>query len=430
MMAPTPLIPKKKKRPRQTREEKEAAARKRAERQAKKISNTATFPYLAKDNKADCINEKERIHQKCDVEKKHESKSKSGGINILDGVAKTEYRYKRNKNNGWMDDHCAGLWVKPSEVMKFVEKLKTELQTDIVEVLKDAGGTIVKEAKDAAIKKGEQIVISEGAAATTLVFPAVGEIIVGGVTLFNMISSVYTAGTIAVEAGKAAKDAYDTIKALNAELGELTKWASASKLDDVVAMAQKTIALANPCIRARKCMLVPFKDAGSKAGKGCCPGQTGHHVLPDAMFRDVEGSKLARDEFKKIPGNEDKTINRDKLPTRACWGKYVENAPTMCLEGTKNHDASGSHGKAHAKTEDYTKDHRILPDMSYTDASTELSKRMAKSFGCDYRCIKAQLDHHYKEKALSKGCDLSTAQVTPHSGRSGGGPIIETGDHE
>jgi len=108
------------------------------------------------------------------------------------------------------------------------------------------------------------------------------------------------------------------------------------------ANAMSIMAQLDPCVRARKCMLVPYQNtkglgdkltkeisgeegggglkaiAQARHGNGCCPGQTGHHILPDAMVKDAD-----------------------------CPGYDYDMAPTVCLEGTKNGKEHGSHGMAH-----------------------------------------------------------------------------------
>lgn len=40
------------------------------------------------------------------------------------------------------------------------------------------------------------------------------------------------------------------------------------------------------CVKAKRCMLVPYKRQNNKKG-GCCPGQTAHHIVPKHHFHDV-----------------------------------------------------------------------------------------------------------------------------------------------
>lgn len=149
---------------------------------------------------------------------------------------------------------------------------------------------------------------------------------------------------------------------LNEHKDKLANWKDLNKkqqsklANEVMADIQAAYAAADPCLRARKCMLVPFnKDGAAKwAGKGCCPGQTGHHLLPDAMFRDAAKGDAAKKAWAADPANRDakgklKSMPRDKLPKRECWDNYSEGkSPTLCAEG--NNQYTGSHGVLHGLT--------------------------------------------------------------------------------
>jgi hypothetical protein len=163
------------------------------------------------------------------------------------------------------------------------------------------------------------------------------------------------------------------------------------------------IAQVDPCLRARKCLLVPYKNAASdgskdeeesakrtaetgkkttvksskaksqaKHGGGCCPGQTGHHILPNAM---VEGA--------------------------GCPGYDYDSAPTMCLEGAKNGPTHGSHGMAHHRLKQAMDRYRALTSkdkLSYEDAKEHAidAVQRAGAIQCERKCLEAQLDAHYK----------------------------------
>lgn len=125
--------------------------------------------------------------------------------------------------------------------------------------------------------------------------------------------------------------------------------------NEVMADSQSAYAAANPCLRARKCLMVSFSDSKSvtktKNGDACCAGQTGHHLMPDAMFRK--------------PGQSSK-IPRDKKETAECWGDYTEAAsPIICLEGGS---ANGSHGAVHTATKKLIRLFQNKPTMNYSVA--------------------------------------------------------------
>jgi hypothetical protein len=110
------------------------------------------------------------------------------------------------------------------------------------------------------------------------------------------------------------------------------------------------------------------------AGKGCCPGQTGHHLLPEAMFAHC-------------PNYTSATHKR---------------APTMCVEGANN--SLGSHGKAHrslARVLD-SKHKTIpfgetMPKADAIDAGVESVRETFPESRCSKECLKAQLENFYKD---------------------------------
>ena len=141
------------------------------------------------------------------------------------------------------------------------------------------------------------------------------------------------------------------------------------------------------------------------------------------MFRDVAGSEKAKAEFRANPKNKGKNISRSQLPKRSCWDGYTEGgSPTICAEGTNQH--SGSHGVLHSVTNDALKDSGYIgkQGMPYTKARDLALDEISKAYGCNKKCLQAQLDAYYCGKAASKspGCpDCKNATVTPNSGMGG-----------
>lgn len=171
-------------------------------------------------------------------------------------------------------------------------------------------------------------------------------------------------------------------------------------------------------------MLVPFSKTDSPnswGGKGCCPGQTGHHLLPDTMFRDLEQSAAARKVWNNDPSHRDENgklksrMPRDKYPTRKCWGDYTEGkGPTICLEGKDNHTVS--HGMMHAMTGKLIRKESVGKEMKYETARNIVIDQVAAMYGCDKSCLKAQLDKAYGD-AYTCG-DLNSARVNSASGEA------------
>ncbi len=206
---------------------------------------------------------------------------------------------------------------------------------------------------------------------------------------------------------------------------------SSLDLSDYMAYAAASKARKSPCLNARKCSLIPFNKTSAedqaKNADGCCPGQTGHHVMPDAMFRKLRPTSADQRDYETRNGS--RTLSgRDKKPTQDCWDNYTEGgAPTICLEGTSNH--GGSHGKMHTDSTDALVDfigsgsrsrNNVVPahdEMPYTAARDAMAELVARNFGCSKECIAEQLDNYFKQ---AYSCDAdkfeTDAKVVPHSG--------------
>ena len=81
------------------------------------------------------------------------------------------------------------------------------------------------------------------------------------------------------------------------------------------------------CQKARNCMLVPYGGSGSP---NCCPGKTGHHLLPNSLLQKKRG-----DSNTNVPGLAS-TYN-------------VNMGACVCVDGKSQ--SSGTHGDLH----DFTK---------------------------------------------------------------------------
>ncbi len=125
-------------------------------------------------------------------------------------------------------------------------------------------------------------------------------------TIVDVASTVKDVVKRGDEVKKIVDDLENTVKALKEQGAKITEtfkkykkqlanYKNLSEDDknslgcEIMVDVQSSYAVANPCLRARKCMLVPYdKELNQKlAGNGCCPEQTGHHILPDTMFRDA-----------------------------------------------------------------------------------------------------------------------------------------------
>ncbi len=168
----------------------------------------------------------------------------------------------------------------------------------------------------------------------------------------------------------------------------------------------------DPCIQARKCMLVPYKGdtykkehlqtvkvgkhtlkeipknegstfmtkIGMATSSGCCPGQTGHHVIPDSWAKNA-----------------------------GCTGYLEGRAPVVCVEGVSQND--GTHGAIHVKLNSLLREATEKPNHDHNDPENVIkmaAQSHADTFShCRQNCIEKQLKEYYQ------GCKKFNAEPIP-----------------
>lgn len=400
-------------------------------------SNTPAMYYLdTQDAKTACKKDKEDLEKQCAPDDRNPNRRKGKP------VSRTGHK-DNGKEGNWVMDHCGPLLMKPGE--DFEEWYKQFKNID--SLMKK----IAVELKDKVIGKIEEELLQYGTKAVGKM--AVRRGLTGWIPVVGWIMTAVDVAVTAVDVASKVSDMRETVAelkstvdALKAEAADVTRtfdkyknelknFPNLSQKDkdrisrEVMVDVQTAYAAANPCLRARKCMLVPYRKGGADKwlGKGCCPGQTGHHLLPDSMFRDPKKGAAAKAAWAADPANlKDGKLQgmpRGKLPKLKCWENYSEGgAPTICAEGANQH--AGSHGRIHAIT-DQALGVRTAPgatEMPYTRARDLALDEISRLYGCSKRCLQEQLDSYYCGKAADKnppcsGCKQSP--VAPNSGKGG-----------
>ncbi|QDQ27520.1 DUF4150 domain-containing protein [Chitinimonas arctica] len=414
-------------------------------------ANTPPTYYMSsQDTKTKCKEDQDRIAKRCAADSKKNMKGK--------GVP-TGKQDKADKAHEWVTDHCGPLLAKPGEDFenwykefgdtgKLMQQAASQLKNEVIAKME-------KEVTEYATKTVVKMAARRG---LTGWIPVVGWVLTAvdvAVTGYEVATTVSTMKDELADLKKTVeqlkKESQNVTKVLDKYKDELKNYGNLDKkrqgevAREVMAGVQGAYGAANPCLRARKCSLIPYNKttaANNWAGKGCCPGQTGHHLMPDAMFRNgdkaVQNSAFDKwkTSYKGEKPLEDLKIAdmpRDKKPTAKCWDKYKEGpAPTICLEGSDN--TSGSHGVMHAATAKAVKPFQAKPEMDYTKARSLLAHEISVAYGCDVKCLEAQLDESYCKMYTcgnpGDDCEkkLKDAKVVPHSGMPNGGPTSTDGD--
>lgn len=374
--------------------------------------NTPVTYYIDNaDVKRDCKDDFAKIDKACEKEtdrsprNKHPVLRKMLGEKPVAALDRMANKIKGNKfqetgDTGWMS-HCDGLWVKPSssinadlvefngmlkdmsrDVNKAVESQLKPLMEKVTQEVKDKAIAEAKEkAVKAGVRSGARWGVGLGGAAIGGVGAIVTETIATAWNIYDWGKTGYQAATLGVEAYGAIKEMGTVLNIAETaarELSDLGDNIANKTPTDLMADGMGVLSRLNSCTRARRCLLVPYdntRTASSLGGKGCCPGQTGHHILPDEMTKN---------------GN--------------CSDYDHGQAPTICVEGANNNN--GSHGTIHQRMNARIQRHITgwfgNPDaISYTkarDLGIESVRATFPESKCDTKCLRAQMDAYYKGK--------------------------------
>lgn len=132
--------------------------------------------------------------------------------------------------------------------------------------------------------------------------------------------------------------------------------------------------VAKACRRVRRCMLTPYRIYDKESGKDkspCCPGQTGHHLIPKSF---ASGFRVASSRYSS------------------------RTAPCICVEGRTQR--IGTHGQIHAIQEAAIRNLSMNGEIEYR-ALTRSAARAARwvfiESQCSPDCIEAQLDAYHTQ---------------------------------
>lgn len=389
-------------------------------------ANTPTFPYKSRGLMGSkCKNDEAKIEKACkpdkdDSDAKKELKKKSKLTQLLQKLKKNK---DPKKKWHWTDDHCTGLEVSlPShadakkyldEMGEVADSLPGEMQmlSQLEGALKDMALNAAGEA--AAKWVGKAALKQAGGSA----LPAVGNAamaiwsVVDAVMAVGDVMAIQQAASDALDQLKVLKDKIDDIQKLSDDLKNFNKLSNEDKLkkaQEIGQNLQDLLATLNACTRAKKCQLVPKggkqgetkREHASGASGGCCPGQTGHHIIYDNMMKNS-----------------------------GCTSYDYNNAPTVCVEG--NGRTHGSHGRIHRamdrELQALLRGGKVDANntISMDDAINAAANSHASAFptsSCSRACIVEQLKNYFNEhcaNARPKVQDGGGHPIKPDAGDGG-----------
>jgi len=424
----------------------------------RKCSSTAKKKISTEEAKRKCAGKKRKKPE--EVKKKNEKKNENIFLKKKKGrrdialkaydYAKAEIDEKLNEIINWKLKNCTGLLLINSCVATDPKKLKAEVERQIERIkenissVKNLKNTLPAELKDAAMNAmaAEFAAPTAGAIAWEVTKSAAGrsiwKFLLKKIPFVGTGKAIYDANEMRLVgqhlsglAAEFTKQIDNQIEAVKKQLGDLktrlvneVKMFEKMKAGDLDKAAyeklQTNAAAKNSCLEARKCNLVPYTDSESKNMAkidGCCPGQTGHHVVPGSTMR---GSiTVKKGDIYHTDSGEAKTATEDMASKKRkkhknekdCLKYSHKGAPTVCVEGTSQHDCDTSHGNCHNCTADGL---RVLykvkkKDVTLEDAIETVSQKHVEAnskSNCTKKCIKAQLTKHYTDQ-----CGKSPAQV-------------------
>ena len=404
--------------------------------------NTPPNIYVdTKSGKGPCGKEVEAVAKHCKPEKEQEkdkdkeskkaSRSKLSKIISSDKLKKLKNSsnkikekigYKRNTQNDWIEDHCDGLMFRPwspdqiandfkndPELLENLQNLTKDMEGQIKGIVSDIDKYFTELLKQAQDKATQALIDKlEKKLATKLAsqgVKAVGKGLFATVPVAGwIISGLWTAYDIydiydSIDELNKLKELFETTKELIQdnekvieELSEFMGGMSKKSPYQIVASGMSVMSRLNACTRARRCLMVRYDNTKSYKdsfdGKGCCPGQTGHHLIPEAMAKS------------------------------ACSPYQHDQAPVICVEGINQHQ--GSHKTAHDRLDKQLegfKGDSIKYDPTARNAAVKSFQEAFPESKCRKECLEAQLDFFYKK---------CTGSMTANSGKGGSSSTGDT----
>jgi uncharacterized membrane protein len=423
-------------------------------------SNTRTNIYKDTKLPAECLKDFKKRDKKCNIEEK-ENKEFVG-----DAKQRNKRRAKSKKkkeaftvrDKTWKDKHCGPVMLayeRKDILEKRLENLNEELddwQDDLTSALKDKSLDVVGDVVEGKVKAtlgcgaiGGAIggVIGFffggiGAAPGAAIGAKAGAGICNAVSIADNVIDAIEFGSGLWQNREKIKEITDKFTEYKEKLEDISKVATEEdpkkRAEQMKELRDEAIEKAkeDPCLKARRCTLTPYENKDKREVKpkvhdkgkapisdsvfnlnnpsGCCPGQTGHHLIPETT---ISGSK-----------------DKGDLCTGGTYNHSA--APVVCSEGGKD---TGTHGQLHDRTDQNVQDMMNGKYPGYekcasaytmdcaTEAGAQAHAEQFPDSNCDKKCIKAQLKEYYGPlNCKPKPADKSGKPITPtpKKGQSGG----------
>jgi len=393
-----------------------------------------------------CGSTYKEIRKKCEVE--DNSDFRRGRQRINDRLMKNKRRDRGGlqvRNKTWKDDHCGALLFNPNmdprslqQTMDNLVKGTQDMKDDLLAIIDDIAPDI---AKDMAVSYGQRALARQGAAA--LCGPG-AVVCTGAMAIWNIASGLWSAWSAWDEISSIKDMVQQQLARLNEIQGHANEVINAiddpaarKDLQDEMVKQMQEAVKNDACLQARRCFLVPYSAreqqlpnynrgpsgrnaTGGTAGlfdrgpfnlgdsRGCCPGQTGHHLIPESWLKEGSGVQKAS----------------------RCTNYNHGAAPTACVEGYDGR--YGSHGEAHAQLNEVLRLRRALGKPVTMKEAIDLAvegytRDGSPGRGCDADCIREQLERYYGDKGCVPVPKLQPGLPGPDGGSGGENTGTTTG---
>jgi hypothetical protein len=166
----------------------------------------------------------------------------------------------------------------------------------------------------------------------------------------------------------------------------------------------------DPCVKAKRCMLVPYDR--SKSQGGCCEGQTPHHIVPKHHFEGVSGYDEGDAPCVCVEGHswhrEDKSPFNKRDKTHPDMHDLQDSRERAAIDVVETLEANGDDTKGR------TPDHA----MKYGEARDGGVAAHQEVFPdckppCSKECLDAQIDAYHRQKkvGMRDGTAVRTKRV-------------------
>jgi hypothetical protein len=166
---------------------------------------------------------------------------------------------------------------------------------------------------------------------------------------------------------------------------------------------------AQNCLTARTCQLTPYKPTGDQ--KGCCPSQTGHHLIEASSFFETGRGDTAAEsdaQLLSVGKNGSEEYSTGEAPCICAFGPSQwrgSHGQIHTIQGNLNKKAGSDTPQSMAKKTGGPASVKTIDYGTARDNGVAAAKKVNPTANCSDDCMKAQLDAYHTSKLGVKDKD-------------------------